>query len=189
MKKAQLEKNAQNKEKDKVTFLTQSTSATAKTTKLYDENQMNDESEYDSYFTSYSTRAVEKDQKDDDPNDQLETYEASQVKGGGGQVATCHTRPPVQLGDPPHLPRPDREVDRNAHGKDGDKREVEILVSDKEVEILLLEENKDTAILDTGCARSTSGEDWMRAHIENLSQEDRLDIKRKEGKSYFRFGN
>ena len=53
---------------------------------------MNDESEYDSYFTSYSTIAVEK-----KPNDQLETYESSQVKGGGGQVATCHTRPPVQV--------------------------------------------------------------------------------------------
>ena len=95
MKKAQLEKKAQNKEKDKVTFLTQSTSATAK---LYDENQMIDESEYDSYFTSFSAIAVEKDKKDDDPNDQLE---ASQVQGGGGQVATCHTRPPVQVGDPP----------------------------------------------------------------------------------------
>ena len=85
MKKAQLEKKAQNKEKDKVTFLTQSTSATAKTTKLYDENQMNDESEYDSYFTSYSTIAVGKNQKDDDPNDQLETYEASQVNGVGAR--------------------------------------------------------------------------------------------------------
>ena len=70
---------------------------------------------------------MEKNLKDDNPNDQLETYEASQVKGGGGQVATCHTRPPVQVGDPPHLPRPDREVDRNAHGEDDDKREVEIL--------------------------------------------------------------
>ena len=68
-------------------------------------------------------------------------------------------------------------------------KEVDILVSEKTAEVLLLEENKDTAIIDTGCARSTSGEDWIKAHLENLSQEDRLDINRKEGKSYFRFGN
>ena len=67
MRKAQIEKKAQNKEK--MTLLTQTSSTAIKTTKMYDENQMNDESEYDSYITSYSVMAVEEDQKDDDPND------------------------------------------------------------------------------------------------------------------------
>ena len=67
--------------------------------------------------------------------------------------------------------------------------EVEIMLTEKEIDILLLEDNKETAILDTGCARSTGGEEWIESHIENLSQEDKLDVKRKEGKSFFRFGN
>ena len=170
MKKAKFEKKAQNKDKEKGIFLTQSTGATVKTTKLYDENQMNDESEYDSYFTSYSAMAVEKDLKDDDPDDS----NTKPVEEDGKEEDRRHvSTPPVD--DHRHvLPPP---------------VEVETLVSEKEAEILLLEENTDTAILDTGCARSASGEDWMKAHIDNLSQEDRLDIKRKEGKSHFRFGN
>ena len=67
--------------------------------------------------------------------------------------------------------------------------EEEVFFTEEESEILFLEDNRDTAILDTGCARSTAGEEWIESHIENLSQEDRLDIKEKEGKTYFRFGN
>ena len=60
-----------------------------------------------------------------------------------------------------------------------------ILFSERKAEILLLEVNKETAILDTCCA----GEEWIEANIDNRSQEDRSDIKRKEGRSHFRFGN
>ena len=42
-----------------------------------------------------------------------ETHDAPQeVQGGGGQVATSQTRPPVQVGDPPHLPHLGGEEDR-----------------------------------------------------------------------------
>ena len=54
-----------------------------------------------------------------------------------------------------------------------------ILFSERKAEILLLEVNKETAILDTCCA----GEEWIEANIDNRSQEDRSDIKRKEGRS------
>ena len=195
MKKAQLEKKAQNKDKEKGTFLTQSTGAIVKTTKLYDENHMNDESEYDSYFTSYSAMAVEKDLKDGDPDDQVETYDTAHDEHDSNTK-------PVEEDDKEDDPVERRHVSplpvgrRHVSPLPLDRRhvsplpvEVETLVSEKEAEILLLEENTDTAILDTGCARSASGEDWMKAHINNLSQEDRLDIKRKEGKSHFRFGN
>ena len=50
-----------------------------------------------------------------------------------------------------------------------------------------LEESTDTAILDTGCARSVSGKQWIEAHIGSLSQGDRSDIKRKEGRAYHKF--
>ena len=53
----------------------------------------------------------------------------------------------------------------------------------------LVLENKDAAILDTGCARSVSGKQWIEAHIRSLSQSDRSDIKRKEGRAHHRFGN
>ena len=36
------------------------------------------------------------------------------------------------------------------------------------------------AILDTGRTSSTSGGDWMKGHIENLSQKDKKGIKRKK---------
>jgi hypothetical protein len=39
------------------------------------------------------------------------------------------------------------------------------------------------------CARSTAGEEWIEANIVNLFQKARSDRKRKEGRSYFRFGN
>ena len=58
-----------------------------------------------------------------------------------------------------------------------------ILFSERKAEILLLEVNKETAILDTCCAGSTAGEEWIEANIDNRSQEDRSDIKRKEGRS------
>ena len=64
-----------------------------------------------------------------------------------------------------------------------------ILFSERKAEILLLEVNKETSILDTCCAGSTAGEEWIEANIDNRSQEDRSDIKRKEGRSHFRFGN
>ena len=54
---------------------------------------------------------------------------------------------------------------------------------------LMLEEDTDTAILDTGCARSVSGKRWIEAHIGSLSQGDRLDIKRKKGRAFLSFGN
>merc|ERR1711867_102787 len=46
----------------------------------------------------------------------------------------------------------------------------------------------ETAIFDTGCARSTSGRQWIEAHIRSLSQEDSSEVRRKEGKAYFKFG-
>merc|ERR1711867_117322 len=46
----------------------------------------------------------------------------------------------------------------------------------------------ETAIFDTGCARSTSGRQWIEAHIKSLSQEDSSEVRRKEGKAYFKFG-
>ena len=58
-----------------------------------------------------------------------------------------------------------------------------------ELELLVLEENVDMAILDTGCARSASGREWLEDHIENLCPEDRLAVRRMEGKTRFRFGN
>ena len=154
MKKAQTEKKTQNKETEKVTLLTQSTSVNTKTTRLYDENQMNDESEYDSYFTSNTTPVTT-------AHREGEVW----VEGvGGGEWMLSGPSGDASIAPPRTMHR--------------EKEEAEILVSE-EVEILLLEENKNTAILDTGCARSTSGEDWMRAHIENVGQKDRLDIKRK----------
>ena len=39
------------------------------------------------------------------------------------------------------------------------------------------------------CARSTADKEWIKANIVNLFQKARSDIKRKEGRSYFRFGN
>ena len=42
--------------------------------------------------------------------------------------------------------------------------------------------------MDTGCARSTSGRQWIEAHIRSLSQRDRSEVRRKEGKAYFKFG-
>ena len=54
---------------------------------------------------------------------------------------------------------------------------------------MLLDDYKDTAILDAGCARYTLGEEWIEEQIVNISEEDRLEDKRKEGKSSFQFGN
>ena len=184
MKKAQREKKDQNKEKG--TFLTQSASATVKTIKLFDENQMNDGSEYDSYIT---IATIEKGLKDNDHGDQVTHGSHRQV--GTPRVRATELSPVkfktfVQAGDLPHFPR---------HNKGEDTSSVHTMLKctnaqcTRESDLLVLEENTDTAILDTGCARSASGKDWIKAHIDNLSQKDRLDIKRKEGKSYFRFGN
>ena len=59
----------------------------------------------------------------------------------------------------------------------------------KLADLLASEENTETAILDTGCARSASGRHWIEAHIRGLSQRDRSDIKRRKGRATFRFGN
>lgn len=180
MKKAQLEKKNQSGNQDRGTLLTQTSKVT---TKLYDEKQMEDDSEYESYLSTYVLPP---------PN---EYQEVSEVMGDGGQVATCHMRAPVQVGDPPHPPGQAMvgggEVDAEEDHANAEKehQEVDIMLTEKEIDVLLLEDNKETAILDTGCARSTGGEEWIEAHIENLSQEDKLDVKRKEGKSFFRFGN
>ena len=45
-------------------------------------------------------------------------------------------------------------------------------------DLLEVEENTETAILDTGCARSTSGRQWIEAHIRSLSQEDSSEVRR-----------
>jgi hypothetical protein len=44
-------------------------------------------------------------------------------------------------------------------------KEVAILFSEREAEILVLEDNAETAVLDTGCARSTAGQEWIEANI------------------------
>ena len=44
------------------------------------------------------------------------------------------------------------------------------------------------AILDTGSAGSTAGREWIEDHIENLCPEDKKDVKRMEGGTYFKFG-
>ena len=61
-------------------------------------------------------------------------------------------------------------------------------MTEQSADLLVLEENTETAVLDTGCARSTSGRQWIEAHIRSLSQGDRLEIRRKKGKAYFKFG-
>ena len=45
------------------------------------------------------------------------------------------------------------------------------------------------AILDTGCAGSAAGREWVEDHIENLCPEDKLAVRRMEGTTYFKFGN
>ena len=61
-------------------------------------------------------------------------------------------------------------------------------MTEQSADLLVLEENTETAVLDTGCARSTSGRQWIEAHIRSLSQGDRSEVRRKEGKAYFKFG-
>ena len=204
MKKAQLEKKTLNGNQDKGTLLTQTSKAT---TKLYDEKQLEDDSEYESYLSTCAS-----------PVEMHVPTPPLQAMGGGGPVAKSQMRPSVQAGDPPHLPGPEggeiatnTEMNLTENTRDQEESllcpdevtcehspgrrtpeegtEVEIMFTEKEIDILLLEDNKETAILDTGCARSTGGEEWIESHIENLSQEDKLDVKRKEGKSFFRFGN
>ena len=53
-----------------------------------------------------------------------------------------------------------------------------------ESELLVLEENIDMAILDTGCAGSAAGREWVEDHIENLCPEDKTAIRRREGREY-----
>ena len=55
-------------------------------------------------------------------------------------------------------------------------------------DMLVIEESTEIAILDTGFARSTSGRQWIEAHIRSLSQRDRSEVRRKEGRAYFKFG-
>ena len=55
------------------------------------------------------------------------------------------------------------------------------MFSERKAEILLLEVNKETSILDTCCAGSTAGEEWIEANIDNRSQEDRSDKEKREG--------
>ena len=55
--------------------------------------------------------------------------------------------------------------------------------------VLLLEDNQDTAILDTGCAKSTAGEDWIQSHLDSLNSNDRKDVCERPGRASFRFGN
>ena len=45
------------------------------------------------------------------------------------------------------------------------------------------------AILDTICAGSSAGREWVEDHIENLCPEDRRLIRRMEGRAHFNFGN
>ena len=44
------------------------------------------------------------------------------------------------------------------------------------------------AILDTGSAGSAAGREWVEDHIENLCLEDKKDVRRTEGRTYFKFG-
>ena len=45
------------------------------------------------------------------------------------------------------------------------------------------------AILDTGCAGSAAGREWVEDHIKNLCLEDRMTVRRMEGRTHFKFGN
>merc|ERR1712098_373022 len=53
-------------------------------------------------------------------------------------------------------------------------------MTEHSADLSVLEENMETAILDTGCARSTSGRQWIEAHIRNLSKIDRSEVRRKK---------
>ena len=56
-------------------------------------------------------------------------------------------------------------------------------------ELLVSEENVGMAILDTGCAGSAAGREWVEDHIENLCPEDKMAVRRMEGTTYFKFGS
>ena len=202
MKKAQLEKKdkAQTENKDKGTYLAQPSSVVGKTLKLYDEKKMEEDTDYESYIATAYSLVTEENVEENEisvgrdeqtfslPLNSFPNNSAG-VGGGGGALLGPHGGgTDTSL----HSMRRERgrenEEEMQNASEDGIK-EVEVLFTEKEAEILFLEDNRDTAILDTGCARSTAGEDWIESHIEHLSQEDRLDIKEKEGSTYFRFGN
>ena len=45
------------------------------------------------------------------------------------------------------------------------------------------------AILDTGCAGSAAGREWVEDHIRNLCPKDKMTVRRTQGKTHFNFGN
>merc|ERR1712082_473119 len=97
------------------------------------------------------------------------------------KASSVQTKTPIQTDDPPHL-------HRNYEEEDGKKVHTMLkCMTRQSADLLELEENTETAILDTGCARSTSGRQWIAAHIRSLSQEDNSEVRRKEGKAYFKF--
>ena len=48
-------------------------------------------------------------------------------------------------------------------------------------------DEEEMAILDTGCAGAAAGRKWVEDHIENLCPEDKTDVRRREGKTFFKF--
>ena len=45
------------------------------------------------------------------------------------------------------------------------------------------------AILDTGCAGSVAGREWVEDHIRNLCPKDKRTVRRTQGQANFDFGN
>ena len=188
MKNAEREAKEQNKTKDqvkeKMNYFAQCTSTTAETTELFDANQLNEGFEYNSYIT---IATIEKGLKDNGQGTEIakkgtaDNIHIDKQKEGSPKTRTTKTstiqiKTLVQTDDLQHLHR--------AYGEEDGKKTHTMLkcMTRQSADLLELEENTETAILDTGCTRSTSGRQWIEAHIRSLSEEDNLEVRRKKEK-------
>ena len=187
--KEQDKEKANEQDKEKAINLAQCTSTTAETTKLFDANQLDEGSEYDSYITIAATekglknigQGTEITENGMTENIHTDKQKEGTTKARTTKASSVQIKTPIQTDDPPHL-------HRNYEEEDGKKVHTMLkCMTRQSADLLELEENTETAILDTGCARSTSGRQWIEAHIKSLSQEDSSEVRRKEGKAYFKF--
>ena len=60
---------------------------------------------------------------------------------------------------------------------------------DRENLCMLVGETFGLAVIDTGCPKTVSGNDWMTTYIESLSSKDRASIRYNRSSNTFRFGD
>ena len=76
-----------------------------------------------------------------------------------------------------------------AQAKEENSAQFKTIVQVESMEAQGLVKPERLAILDTGCAGSVAGREWVEDHIRNLCHKDKRTVRRTQGQANFDFGN